>query len=96
MRVLLKASFDTEKSNELIRSGKMPGLIEGALERIKPEAAYFTTDHGERTCYMVFDMQDSSQMPVIGEPFFMEGNAEVYFTPVMDAQELRTGLSQLG
>ncbi|WP_367321738.1 hypothetical protein [Streptomyces sp. HUAS ZL42] len=95
MRVLLKASFDTDKTNELIRSGKLPELLQGALEKIKPEAAYFTTDHGERTCYMVFDMEDSAQMPVIAEPFFLEGDAELDFTPVMNWQDLQKGLSQI-
>ena len=95
MRVLLKASFNTEKTNDLIRSGKMPQLLQETLERVKPEAAYFTTDHGERTAYLIFDMEDSSQMPVIGEPFFIEGNAEVDYTPVMNWEDLQRGLSQL-
>ena len=95
MRVMLKASFNTEKGNELIRSGKMPQLLEGALEKIHPEAAYFTTDHGERTAYLIFDMEDSSQMPVVGESFFLDGEAEVDFTPVMNWEDLQRGLSQL-
>ncbi|MFI9828007.1 hypothetical protein ACIHIX_09990 [Streptomyces sp. NPDC051913] len=95
MRVLLKASMNTEKANEVIRSGKMPQLMQEALGNIKPEAAYFTLDHGVRTCYLVFDMQDSSQMPPFGEPFFMDLDAELDLTPVMNAEDLQKGLSQL-
>ncbi|MGI5456580.1 hypothetical protein ACQEWB_26130 [Streptomyces sp. CA-249302] len=95
MRVLLKASLNTEKANEVIRSGKMPQLMQEAMENIKPEAAYFTLDHGVRTCYLVFDLKDSSQMPPIGEPFFMDLDAEIDMTPVMNPEDLQKGLSQL-
>lgn len=46
MRMLLKASFDTEKANEAIRNGTLSKLVEEAVEHIKPEAAYFTADEG--------------------------------------------------
>ncbi|MGY5630631.1 hypothetical protein EF919_16565 [Streptomyces sp. WAC02707] len=96
MRVLLKATLDTEKSNEVIRSGKMADLMEETIDRIKPEAAYFGTIDGRRTALLFFDMQDSSQMPPIGEPFFMELNAEVDVCPIMNGDDLAKGLSQLG
>ncbi|MFJ5305540.1 hypothetical protein [Streptomyces sp. NPDC088350] len=96
MRVLLKASFDTEKANEAIRNGTLGKLVEESVEQIKPEAAYFTTDHGKRTAYLVFDMQDSSQMPVIAEPFFLNLDAEITYTPVMNLEDVKKGLSQLG
>ncbi|MGW0335871.1 hypothetical protein ACWD0J_29085 [Streptomyces sp. NPDC003011] len=96
MRVLLKASMDTEKANEAIRNGTMAKLIQESVEQIKPEAAYFTSDHGKRTAFLVFDMQDSSQMPVISEPFFLNLGAEISYTPVMNIEDVQKGLSQLG
>jgi hypothetical protein len=96
MRVLFRARFDTEKSNEAIRNGTLGKLMQGAMEQVKPEAAYFTTDNGQRTCYMVFDMQDSSEMPVIAEPFFLDMGADVTYTPVMNPEDLQKGLSALG
>ncbi|OIJ69647.1 hypothetical protein [Streptomyces mangrovisoli] len=95
MRMLLKASLDTEKANEVIRSGKMPQLMQQALDAIKPEAAYFTVEGGDRTAYLFFDMADSAQMPPVGEPFFMDLGARVEFTPVMNGEDLSKGLSQL-
>lgn len=95
MRVLLKASMDTEKANEAIRNGTLPKLIEKSLERIKPEAAYFTSENGQRTAYLVFDMQDSSQMPGISEPFFMTLGAKISYTPVMNYEDVQKGLAQL-
>ncbi|MFH9012671.1 hypothetical protein ACH4C6_14935 [Streptomyces sp. NPDC017943] len=96
MRVLLKACMDTEKANEAIRNGTMGKLLQESLELIKPEAAYFTSENGRRTAFMVFDMQDSAQMPVLSEPFFLNLGAEITYTPVMNVEDVQRGLSQLG
>ncbi|PZT68985.1 hypothetical protein DN402_16535 [Streptomyces sp. SW4] len=95
MRVLLKATLDTEKGNEAIRNGTMPGMIKGVVERLHPEAAYFGAIGGRRTALLVFDMKDSSELPPVGETFFMETNAEVEVCPIMNADDLEKGLSQL-
>jgi hypothetical protein len=96
MRVLFRARMNTEKSNEAIRNGTLGKLMQSSMEQVKPEAAYFTTDEGQRTCYMVFDMQDSSEMPAIAEPFFLELGADVTYTPVMNPEDMQKGLSALG
>ncbi|MEV1062658.1 hypothetical protein [Streptomyces sp. NPDC050263] len=96
MRVMLKASMDTEKANEAIRNGTLGKLIQESMEQFKPEAAYFTTDHGRRTAYVVFDMTDSWQMPVLSEPFFLNLGAEITYTPVMNMEDVQKGLAQLG
>jgi hypothetical protein len=96
MRVMLKASMDTEKANEAIRNGTLGKLVQESLEQLKPEAAYFTTDHGKRTAFLVFDMQDSSQMPAIAEPFFLDMGAEITYTPVMNLEDLNKGLAAIG
>ncbi|MFE9020510.1 hypothetical protein ACFYNL_18375 [Streptomyces sp. NPDC007808] len=95
MRVLLQAHLDTEKSNAVIRSGKMPQVVKGLMDKIKPESAYFTTDHGVRTMYMVFDLQDPSEMPSIAEPLFYELGADLDYTPVMNAEDLQKGLAKM-
>ncbi|MFD8167276.1 DUF3303 family protein [Streptomyces cellulosae] len=95
MRVMLKATLDTEKSNEAIRSGKLPEMMQETIERLHPEAAYFGPLGGRRTCLLVLDVEDSSQLPPIGEPFFSQFDAEVEMTPVMNADDLRKGLSEL-
>ncbi|MFE9765201.1 hypothetical protein ACFYPC_11830 [Streptomyces sp. NPDC005808] len=95
MRVLLKATLDTEKSNEAIRSGKMPELIKEIVDQLKPEAAYFAPLDGRRTCLLVFDMKDSSDLPPVGEPFLTQFNAKVEVSPIMNAEDLQKGLSQI-
>ncbi|KKD03949.1 DUF3303 family protein [Streptomyces sp. WM6386] len=95
MRVMLKATLDTDKANEALASGKMQELLAETLEHIKPEAAYFGPEGGRRTCFLVFDMQDSSDLPPIGEPFFSHLNAQVEVFPIMNSEDLKKGLSQL-
>ncbi|MFJ8108852.1 hypothetical protein [Streptomyces sp. NPDC096132] len=96
MRMMLKASMDTEKANELIRNGTLGKLIEESMAQLKPEAAYFTAEGGRRTVFVFFDMADPSDMPVISEPFFLELCADVSYTPVMNREDVQKGLSRLG
>jgi hypothetical protein len=93
MRTMLKIQMPVEKSNQAIQSGNLPKLLERAMQEIKPEAAYFFPENGKRTCLMVFDMKDASQIPIIVEQFFVELNAEVTLTPVMNADDLKKGLA---
>jgi hypothetical protein len=93
---MLKATMDTEKTNEVIRGGKLQQLMQETMERLKPEAAYFTTSDGDRTCYLVFDLQDSSRLPVIAEPLFLNLGAKIEVSPVMNPEDLQKGLAQLG
>jgi hypothetical protein len=94
MRMLLRATMDTEKSTELLQSGRMQETLQIAMDRMQPEASYFYTDDGRRTALFIFDMQDSSQLPPVGEPFLTEGGATLYVTPVMNQDDLQKGLQQ--
>ncbi|GGP39501.1 DUF3303 family protein [Streptomyces abikoensis] len=96
MRMLLIARLDTHTSNEAIRNGTMPKMIEELLEHLKPEAAYFTVLDGGRSCVMVFNLEDPSHMPAIVEKFFLDMEADVELHPVMNTDDLRKGLAALG
>ncbi|MFE5794172.1 hypothetical protein ACFQ8C_16550 [Streptomyces sp. NPDC056503] len=95
MRMLMKVEMDTEASNDLIRQGAVQGLMEEALGRIRPEAAYFTVENGCRTGYFFFDLTESSALPSISEPFFMRLGAKIHYSPVMNREELAEGLSRI-
>ena len=89
MRMMMTVSMPTEKANEAVRSGKLMTSIQHMLADLKPEAAYFTTDeNGRRSGMIVFEMTDSSQMPKLAEPWFLDFNAQVNFKPVMSAKDL--------
>ncbi|MFA7761293.1 hypothetical protein ACGFNX_25005 [Streptomyces sp. NPDC048723] len=96
MRVMLRAHMDTAATNEGIKTGALPQAIKTLMERVKPEAAYFGLHEGVRSCWMVFDLQDSAQMPPLMEDLFLQFNAEVEVAPVMNAEELAKGLAAMG
>jgi len=95
MRTMLRISMDVEASNKAIKEGWLPKLVSQTTELVKPESTYFTTDHGKRTAYFVFDLKDSSMMPSIAEPWFAQTNASIDIMPVMNADELKTGLEKI-
>jgi hypothetical protein len=89
MRMLMRVSLATEKANEAIRNGTLQTTIQKILAEVKPEAAYFMADDaGNRMGAIVFDMQDSSQIPGLAEPWFLAFDAKVTFRPVMTPQDL--------
>jgi hypothetical protein len=93
---MARISMPTVPGNKAISDGTIGKLMQGAADRWRPEALYFTTFDGRRTAYMVFDMADAADIPVFAEPFFAGLEADVALAPVMNAQDLQKGLSQLG
>ncbi len=88
MRFLVKARMDIEAANALASAGKLGSTIQSILEDLKPEAAYFVADEGQRTAILVINMEDASQIPAIAEPWFLAFNAEIEATPAMVAEDL--------
>jgi len=92
MRMMLKVNMATEAANELARQGKLGSTIESILADLKPEAAYFTDDDGERTGFIFFDLADSSAVPGVAEPWFLALNARLSFRPAMNPADLGRAL----
>lgn len=92
---MLKWTVPVEKGNQAILDGSLMKTLEEMMDELKPEAAYFATGEGERGGLFVFDMSDSSQIPLIAEPLFLKLNAAVEFSPVMNSDDLRKALEKV-
>lgn len=88
MRFLLKVNVPVETGNAAARAGKLGKTLEKILAELKPEAAYFTSDHGQRTGFIFLEMEDASQIPAIAEPWFLAFNASIDIRPVMVPADL--------
>jgi len=88
MRFLVKVNIPVEAGNGVAKAGKLGDTTQSLLADLKPEAAYFTTDNGQRTAFLFVEMQDASQIPAIAEPWFLAFNASIDIHPVMVADDL--------
>jgi hypothetical protein len=89
MRMLLRVSIPVEAGNAAVRAGTLGATIGRLTRELNPEAAYFfADDDGNRSGSIVFDMKETSQIPAIAEPWFLELNAKVSFRPVMSPKDL--------
>jgi hypothetical protein len=92
MRMMLKIVIPTETGNQAIKDGSLHKIFETTMSKIKPEAAYFIAERGQRCAMMFFDMNDASDIPSIAEPLFAGLNAKIQLLPAMNAEDLKKGL----
>ena len=96
MRTMLKFTIPTtEENNARIRDGSLGQTIETILGNLQPEAAYFCPMDGKRGGYLVFNMEDESELVTKIEPFWLELGATIETFSVMNGDDLRAGLQRL-
>ena len=95
MRMMMKVTLPNDGGNRAIKDGSMPKIVGDTLAKLKPEAAYFGLEGGQRTAWVVFDLGDASEMPSVGEPLFLGVNAKIELSPVMNREDLEKGLSSV-
>lgn len=89
MRMLMTAKMSTAEFNAVCKSGNVSKILNRIMEECRPEAAYFTTEDGQRTAFLIVNIDDPSVIPRFAEPWFLNFNARVDFRPVMTQDDLR-------
>jgi hypothetical protein len=97
MRMLMKVTCPSEPFNSYVREGTAGAKIKRILEKIKPEAVYFTEHDGMRGAIIVVKVKDASEVPSLAEPWFLAFDAEVEFRIAMTPEDLeKADLETLG
>ncbi|PUA17177.1 panthothenate synthetase [Glaciimonas sp. PCH181] len=97
MRMLLNVKFPNAEFNAAIKDGSVSKKMGRIMDELKPEAAYFTEQHGQRSGLLFVNVDDPSKIPMFAEPWFLTFNASVEFKVVMTPDDLKNaGLEELG
>ena len=97
MRMLLQVSIPHEPFNAAVRDGTAGQKLSRIVDETRPEAVYFTEQHGQRSAIMIVEMSDPSKIPALAEPWFLTFNATVEFRVVMTPDDLqKAGLDEVG
>jgi hypothetical protein len=88
MRMMMRVQFPIEPFNTTVRNGSAGPIMKRILDDIKPEAAYFGSQHGKRGGVLIVDVAKPSDIPRLAEPWFLNFNAEVEFTVAMSPADL--------
>ena len=95
MRFIMVVSLSTEVGNQLMKDPSGVKTLEEYLNKIKPEAAYFSELYGERTFFIVLDLPTPDAIPVVAEPMFKLG-ARVGFHVAMNLEDLKKAFQKIG
>jgi hypothetical protein len=88
MHFLVKETIPNDAGNDMLRSGpKMQELIQKVLGDVKPESAYFSVADGQRTLFLIVELNEGHEMVRIGEPLWLGLQADVEVWPVMNVNE---------
>jgi hypothetical protein len=83
--------------NAAVREGTVGEKLGRILEETKPEAVYFTEDDGNRAVVMVVNVDDSSQVPALAEPWFLNFDADCRIRIAMTPDDLQqSGIDDIG
>jgi len=97
MKMLMFVRLHHETFNATVRDGSAGPKTDAILNELKPESVYFAEINGRRTVVMIIELENSSMIPALSEPWFLTFNADVEFHVVMNKQDLeQSGFDKMG
>jgi hypothetical protein len=89
MRCLLKPSLPVAEGAAAIADETLDSTMASILSDLKPEAAYFAEDKGARTAFILFNLENASQISAVAGLWFLAFNAHVEIHPAMNIEDLK-------
>lgn len=96
MKLLVKVQIPVEKGNQKVKDGTLSTTLGEIMARQKPEAVYFTDVDGQRAIYTVVNVNDSSEISLIAEPYYLGFNAKVEIKTVLTPDDIGKAGTQFG
>lgn len=87
--MLMNVKLPHAPFNAAVKDGTAATKINKILEAIKPEAVYFTEQHGLRSAIVIVNLTDPSKIPSLCEPWFLTFQADVELRSVMLPEDLK-------
>jgi hypothetical protein len=92
VRFLAKVTIPRAVGDEAAKSGALQRTVQSALAELKPEAAYFFEQDGNRECVFVVNLDVAAML----RPLFPNLQPSIFVTPVVNAAEFQQGLGEEG
>ncbi|HXG35469.1 MAG TPA: hypothetical protein VNL15_00705 [Dehalococcoidia bacterium] len=86
MRFLAQITIPNDAGNTGLLDGSLLGKIQRYIEEVKPEAVYAAAE-GQRTLFMILNIESSDRIPELLEPLWIDLEADVHLVPVLNAEE---------
>lgn len=97
MLFIVKATIPNDAGNDMVRSGPgMKELIDKVMGDVRPESAYFAIADGQRTVFMIVNIDKPEEMVRIAEPLWLGVEADVDVYPAMSAEDFEKAGPILG
>jgi hypothetical protein len=97
MKMLLRITMPNEPFNSFIKKGTLGNVLDKIMNDLKPEAAYFTLEDGERSVLLIVNINKPGEYVKYAEPFFLEFNASIKYEIAMSPEELKgAGVEAIG
>lgn len=96
MRHMVRFSIPVDEGNDLVKSGKIGQDFWQPIEDLKPQAAYFFSQNGRRSGFMIVSVAQSSGLVKVVESFWLGLHADFSVTPIVSGEDLAKGLDGIG
>lgn len=98
MRLMMTIKIPVEHGNKAYADGSMQAAFDALIEKIKPEAMYFTMMDGLRCAIFIYELKgaDEYRLFEIHEPLFAAMGALVDERPVLSWQDMKKSMAAIG